>query len=151
MSHAEHQREWIKTLVLESAQVSKTQTDASTKLVVSVIRGAFALNGSAAITVLAKQEALTCVGKTILQWGSVGAAMSILAAIFFYVSRRIYQARLERLYDIHITLALEGNLGRVSLSKTPKWCAVFSSLAWVFVAASIFTFFFCLRSLFTLL
>lgn len=68
-------------------QMMKVVTDVTLPFVSSAYRGAFLLNGAAAIAVLSKKDTLDDIGKIIVINGAKGASAAVLASFFMYLSQ----------------------------------------------------------------
>ena len=94
---------------------SAKHSDATISLGLAAMRGAFLLNGSAAVAVLAKQDAIAPMGAIILTWGALGAMFAVLCAGLSYLSQRFYSAHLAKVVAVQMKATVEGR------SEEVKW------------------------------
>lgn len=109
--------EFLKIQVDTVNAASAKHSDATISLGLAAMRGAFLLNGSAAVAVLAKQDAITPMGAIILKWGSLGAALAVLCAGLSYLSQRLYSAHLAKVVVVQMKATAKGCVEEVGPTK----------------------------------
>ena len=86
--------ELVKLVIKEGLQTSNAHMASVISFALAAIRGAFLLNGSAAVAVLAKQESITPFGMVIIKYGAFGAGLAVLCAGLSYVAQTCYHKHL---------------------------------------------------------
>ena len=141
MDENEFRIEWIKLCIHEIVEASKSHSSAVLAFALAAMRGAFLLNGSAAVAVVAKEGGdISGPGALILLWGALGAGFAVLSAGASYVSQRLYHNALMQSARTQMQILMSGQLGRIIQTPPPVAGHIFSTLACLLFIASVSVF-----------
>lgn len=130
-------------------EMMKHATDATFPFVTAAYRGAFLLNGAAAIAVLSKKETLDNIGKIIVINGAKGALAAVLASFFMYLSQ-FYSTKviIDSIQNVVLRISGEKNNEASGMSYATYFFVI---LSYVLFFSSIYFFWKSLSSLVNLL
>jgi hypothetical protein len=133
--------ELMKLTVEQAIAANQSNTSVIKEYASQAIRGAFVLNGSAAIAVLAKQGSLNQSGGEIIWYCAAGALCAVLCAGVSYLAQTIYSVCSTKVFaEILKSLQTGTPVAMPSLF----WGHVFTGLSWALFAGSLGVFGFAL-------
>lgn len=138
-------------LVASIVDMSKMLSELTSHFITAAYRGAFLLNGAAAIAILSKKESLDDVGKIIITNGAKGALASVLASFFMYISQMYASRSLMEQLKIGIDKINSCSSSKNNIKLFINLANVFSVISFISFFVSIYFFWKSLNSLISLL